>query len=131
MPEDGHWKIFERTAEELVSQSPWYDKSSRGIIVGAKATKVYALDPQNGKMSWEEEEHDGSGGKECSESANKANTLIVTRSMYSIKVRNAETGDIFWNVSISEFRAHSTDQGEGQGKTTSIVHALSPYREPL
>jgi hypothetical protein len=29
--------------------------------------------------------------------------------MYSIKVRNAETGAFFWNVSISEFHAHATD----------------------
>ena len=107
MPEDGHWKIFERTAEDLVSQSPWYDKASRGIIVGAKATKVYALDPETGQLSWKEEE-----GAECQQPAGQKDTLIITRSMYSIKVRNAETGAFFWNVSISEFHAHATEHDE-------------------
>ena len=104
-PEGGQWQVFERTAEDLVSQSPWYDKASRGIIVGAKSTKVYALDPENGNLSWEEE--DVNGRARCEQS--RTDTLIITRSMYSIKVRNAETGAFFWNVSISEFHAHATD----------------------
>jgi hypothetical protein len=111
MPEDGEWKVFERTAEQLVQLSPWYDKASRGIIVGSKETKVFALDPENGKMSWVEDE--GNGAK-C-DKTQSADTLVITRSMYSIKVRHAETGAFFWNVSISEFRAHSTDAEQDPG----------------
>jgi outer membrane protein assembly factor BamB len=113
MPEDGEWKIFERTAEQLVQLSPWYDKASRGIIVGSKETKVFALDPDSGKMSWLEDDSAHSGAR-CRQSSG-ADTLVITRSMYSIKVRHAETGAFFWNVSISEFRAHSTDTDQDAG----------------
>lgn len=123
MPDDGEWKIFERTAEELVSQSPWYDKASRGIIVGAKATKVFALDPETGKLSWDESASSGSEST-CTQSGTTPDTLIVTRSIYSIKVRNAETGAFFWNVSISEFRTHATESDGAPGTALSMLPFL-------
>ena len=135
MPEDGEWKVFERTAEQLVQLSPWYDKASRGIIVGSKETKVYALDPDSGKMSWLEDEGPQSGAR-CRQSS-ATDTLVITRSMYSIKVRHAETGAFFWNVSISEFRAHSTDSDQDAGAAIVLhfrfttVHLRAPHIDPI
>lgn len=108
--DDGNWRIFERTAEELVGMSPWYDKGSRGIIVGTKITKVHALDAESGKSHWVDDKDEA-----CKSPGSKSDTIIITRSMYSIKVRNAKTGSLFWNVSISEFKTHddATEQAPG------------------
>ncbi len=95
------------TASEIVDASPFVGEE--GIIyVGRKKTNLFAVDPSSGKATWVHlAELDN---PTCSRDDSGSETLIISRSEYTLHARDARTGLQNWNVTIAEFMAHGTAQ---------------------
>ena len=115
---NGVMEPFGLRANEIVDQSPFVDNGV--VVVGSKSTKLYAIDPETGQTSWTH--FDKVEDEQCNSANPDADTLIITRSEYSLKVRNAKTGAHSWNVSIAEFRAHGPHSKHDHFKGESICY---------
>ncbi|EKX49794.1 eIF-2alpha kinase 3 PEK/PERK, ER-targeted [Guillardia theta CCMP2712] len=121
---NGVMEPFGLRANEIVDQSPFVDNGV--VVVGSKSTKLYAIDPETGQTSWTH--FDKVEDEQCNSANPDADTLIITRSEYSLKVRNAKTGAHSWNVSIAEFRAHGPHSKHDHFKGVQLPVLVSGSR---
>ncbi|KAL7554385.1 hypothetical protein ACHAWF_017830 [Thalassiosira exigua] len=85
-----------------------------GIIVGAKKTTIYAVDPLTGKVQWTQDPMGGAGGRGYTKhppknDASRGRTVLLQREDYAVRHLNTEGGEEVWKVELGRFSALDFD----------------------